>query len=58
MFDNAIKRARQLDEHFAATGKVLGPLHGLPISLKVCFNVPGYPTSLGFLQLGPWFQLL
>ncbi len=32
----------------AKTGKVLGPLHGLPISLKDCFDIPGYPTSVGF----------
>ncbi len=48
MFDDAIKRAKELDKHFAATGKTVGPLHGLPISLKDCFNVPGHPTSVGF----------
>lgn len=48
MFDSAIQRAKELDEHFAATGKTLGPLHGLPVSLKDCFNVRGYPTSVGF----------
>lgn len=48
MFDDAITRAKELDEHFAATGKVVGPLHGLPISLKDCFNIHGYPTSVGF----------
>ncbi|KAL7904142.1 amidase signature domain-containing protein [Trichoderma velutinum] len=48
MFDDAIKRAKALDEHFAATGKLVGPLHGLPISLKDSFNIPGYPTSVGF----------
>ncbi|KAL7946823.1 amidase signature domain-containing protein [Trichoderma barbatum] len=48
MFDDAIKRAKAVDEHFAATGKTLGPLHGLPVSLKDSFNVRGYPTSVGF----------
>ncbi|RFU82170.1 amidase [Trichoderma arundinaceum] len=48
MFGDAIKRAKEVDEHFAATGKILGPLHGLPISLKDCFNIRGYPTSVGF----------
>ena len=48
MFEDAVKRARELDQHFAATGKTVGPLHGLPISLKDCFNVPGHPTSVGF----------
>lgn len=34
-FEGGIQRARDLDEHLAATGKVVGPLHGLPVSLKV-----------------------
>lgn len=48
MFDDAIKRAKELDAEFKKTGKVTGPLHGLPISLKDNFNVPGYPSSVGF----------
>ena len=34
MFDQAIAQAKKLDEHFAKTGKTVGPLHGLPVSLK------------------------
>ncbi|KAF2160731.1 hypothetical protein M409DRAFT_28868 [Zasmidium cellare ATCC 36951] len=48
MFDDAIKRAKELDAKFKKTGKVTGSLHGLPISLKDNFNVPGYPSSVGF----------
>ena len=48
MFNDAIERAQKLDEEFQKTGKVVGPLHGLPISLKDNFNIPGYPSSLGF----------
>ena len=48
MFDDAIKRARQLDEHFSKTGQTVGPLHGLPISLKDNFNITGKPSSVGF----------
>lgn len=33
-FDRALERARELDDHFSKTGKPVGPLHGLPISLK------------------------
>lgn len=47
MFDDAMKRAKEVDEYFAATGKTLGPLPGLPMSLKDCFNVRGYPSSVG-----------
>ena len=36
MFDEAIARAKECDDVFEKEGKVLGPLHGLPISLKVC----------------------
>ncbi|CZT21591.1 related to general amidase [Ramularia collo-cygni] len=48
MFDSAIARAKDLDIHFQKTGKVSGPLHGLPISLKDNFNIPGFPSSVGF----------
>ena len=30
MFERAMTRAKQLDEHLASTGRVVGPLHGLP----------------------------
>lgn len=30
-FQEGIKRARELDEHFRIEGKTVGPLHGLPI---------------------------
>lgn len=33
--DEGIKQAQQLDEYFRKEGKVIGPLHGLPISIKV-----------------------
>lgn len=49
MFDEALKQARKLDEHFSRTGKTVGPLHGLPVSLKDNFNIPGYPSSVGFV---------
>lgn len=48
MFDDAMKRAKELDAEFAKTGKVTGPLHGLPISLKDNFNVRSYASSVGF----------
>jgi fatty acid amide hydrolase len=30
-----------------AEGKVRGPLHGLPVTLKECFDLEGLPTTLG-----------
>lgn len=49
LFDSAFARAKELDAFFASSGgKIVGPLHGLPISLKDNFNVPGVPSSVGF----------
>ena len=56
MFPMALARAKQLDDHLATTGEPIGPLHGLPVSLKETFNVKGIPTTLGFisfLERGP-----
>ncbi|KAH9224505.1 acetamidase-like protein [Leptodontidium sp. 2 PMI_412] len=47
LFPEAIARAKSLDEHLEKTGKVIGPLHGLPISLKDCMITPPHPSSLG-----------
>jgi amidase len=33
-FPDALDRARELDRHFARTGKFVGPLHGIPIAIK------------------------
>jgi amidase len=37
-FDGALAQARTLDEYLKKHGKVVGPLHGLPISIKVWGN--------------------
>ncbi|ODQ78576.1 hypothetical protein BABINDRAFT_86738 [Babjeviella inositovora NRRL Y-12698] len=50
MFDDALARARACDAHLAARGEPLGPMHGLPISVKDPFNVPGYDSTLGFID--------
>ncbi|EEH41340.1 acetamidase [Paracoccidioides lutzii Pb01] len=49
MFDEALKQARELDRSFKETGKVKGPLHGIPVSLKDQFNVKGFDTTLGYV---------
>lgn len=33
--DEAFAKADELDEYFARTGELAGPLHGIPISIKV-----------------------
>ena len=46
-FEEAFAVARGLDEYLAATGKTIGPLHGLPVSIKDLFSVKGVDTSIG-----------
>lgn len=36
-----------MDDYLSKTGDVIGPLHGLPISLKDCFITPPHPSSIG-----------
>lgn len=51
LFEDALARAEKLDRHLATTGKPLGPLHGLPISVKDCFKIKGYDSSVGVANL-------
>ncbi|KAA8911691.1 acetamidase [Sphaerosporella brunnea] len=46
-FDQAIERARYLDRYLQEHGKPVGPLHGLPISLKDSFSLPGLASTVG-----------
>ncbi|ODV84083.1 hypothetical protein CANARDRAFT_9076 [[Candida] arabinofermentans NRRL YB-2248] len=48
-YDEAFKTAKKLDEYFEKTGQLIGPLHGIPISLKDQVNLPNITTSLGYL---------
>jgi hypothetical protein len=34
LFEDARKQAKELDEEFGRTGKLRGPLHGVPMSFK------------------------
>ncbi|KAM0418792.1 hypothetical protein ACHAPT_012302 [Fusarium lateritium] len=47
--DEAIAQARQLDEYLAEHGKPVGPLHGLPISIKEHMAIAGTLSSQGCL---------
>lgn len=47
LYPEAIERATYLDDYLARTGKTIGPLHGLPISLKDCFITAPHPSSNG-----------
>ncbi|KAF4538402.1 Acetamidase [Lasiodiplodia theobromae] len=49
LFDDALAHAKELDRHLAATGKPIGPLHGLPVTLKDQFDVKGYDSTIGYV---------
>lgn len=55
-FDAALETARILDDHYTKTGKPLGPLHGLPVSLKDQFHVKGVETTMGYVGWINTFQ--
>jgi len=46
--DRALSDAAELDAHLARTGTPVGPLHGLPVSLKEQFSIKGIDTSMGY----------
>lgn len=48
--ERALARATELDEYMKKTGKVVGPLHGLPISLKDQLCIKGLETTMGYVS--------
>lgn len=48
--EKAFEQARALDEHFARTGKTVGPLHGVPVSIKQHISIAGLPSDVGFVS--------
>ncbi|KAG8695479.1 hypothetical protein FRC11_001450 [Ceratobasidium sp. 423] len=49
MFSQALDRARELDAYLLETGKVVGPLHGVPVSIKDHISVKGEDTACGYV---------
>lgn len=49
VFDQALERAKELDDYYQIHKKPIGPLHGLPVSLKDQFRVKDTHTSVGFV---------
>lgn len=63
-FEHALADAGRLDDYFALTGQVVGPLHGVPITVKVraaqadlsvtgslrqdMYHVKGLDTTIGY----------
>ncbi|OAP53724.1 hypothetical protein AYL99_12096 [Fonsecaea erecta] len=46
--DEALARAKELDDILAKTGKPVGPLHGLPVGIKDIFHMKGKILTMGF----------
>ena len=49
LFDEGLARAQELDQHLEETGHVVGPLHGVPVSIKDHILVKGHDTSTGYI---------
>jgi hypothetical protein len=48
-FERAAEEAEQLDQTRSSTKP--GPLHGMPVSIKECCEVEGYPSTIGLAKL-------
>ncbi|PKY06707.1 alpha-glucosidase [Aspergillus campestris IBT 28561] len=49
-FPRALERAQYLDDYLKREKKVVGPLHGLPVSLKDCFRIEGVQSTVGYVS--------
>ncbi|KAF4583552.1 hypothetical protein EYR38_002304 [Pleurotus pulmonarius] len=47
--ERSLERAQELDDYLRVHRKPVGPLHGLPISLKDQFNMKGLETIMGYV---------
>jgi Asp-tRNA(Asn)/Glu-tRNA(Gln) amidotransferase A subunit family amidase len=47
MLVSALDRAKELDEYQQSHGHTIGPLHGIPFTLKDCWEVENYDVTLG-----------
>ncbi|KAL8359076.1 hypothetical protein RB598_007779 [Gaeumannomyces tritici] len=51
LVEDALRAARELDAHFAATGRLKGPLHGLPVSVKEHIALKGRIVHSSYVAL-------
>ncbi|KAI7774301.1 hypothetical protein LA080_008988 [Diaporthe eres] len=47
--EEALARAKSLDDHLASTGRPVGPLHGVPISIKEHVQMAGHWSADGYI---------
>ncbi|KAJ6602563.1 amidase signature domain-containing protein [Mycena vulgaris] len=50
VFERARATAQKLDDYYTKTGKTIGPLHGLPISLKDQWRFKGVDATIGYVS--------
>lgn len=50
LFSPALERARALDSHLKSTGQPVGPLHGVPFSVKDQILVSGARSTVGYIE--------
>ncbi|ORY59987.1 amidase [Pseudomassariella vexata] len=48
--ESALQKAEELDAQFKETGKLSGPLHGIPVSVKEHIGMDGHITHAGFVS--------
>ncbi|RAH50283.1 putative general amidase [Aspergillus brunneoviolaceus CBS 621.78] len=51
VFTQALQQAQKLDDHLQRTGQPIGPLHGLPVSIKDSFHITGVDSTTGLAAL-------
>ncbi|KAI1172227.1 amidase [Nemania sp. FL0916] len=49
LFDDALRRARELDIYFKKHGRTIGPLHGIPMTVKDQFDIAGFDSTIGYV---------
>jgi Asp-tRNA(Asn)/Glu-tRNA(Gln) amidotransferase A subunit family amidase len=49
LVQESLDAAQKLDEHFKSTGKLVGPLHGVPISVKEHVGLKGRVCHTGYV---------
>jgi amidase len=50
VYEEGLERAKYLDDLYEKTGKLIGPLHGVPISLKEHYDFEGHVTHAAFVS--------
>ncbi|KAI3320987.1 amidase [Xylariaceae sp. AK1471] len=50
LFDDALRRAKELDDYLLENGRPIGPLRGIPVTLKDQFDITGFDSTIGYVS--------